>query len=124
LENTGMPEPGKKFAMIYLDTMIKLSGTAEGRTKFMVYCFLRAEYGNIQHGEKHPPGQHNEKCGKHWFYASWNDIADRLGMCRATVKHAARSLQKDDLLDIKAHTHRSAYPSDRNFMRVKPYLVG
>lgn len=118
-----MPEAGKRFAMIYLDTITKLSPTAAGRTKLMVYLFLRAEYGNIQHGEKHPPGQHTKTCGRYWFYASWGDIADRLSMDRATVKRAARSLQTDGLLDIKAHTHRSVHPCDANFMRVKPYLV-
>lgn len=111
-----MPEPGKKFAMVYLDTITKLSPTAAGRTQLMVYCFLRAEYGNIQHGK--------DGSGKHWFYASWGEVADRLSMDRTTIKRAARALQKADLLDIREHTRRSIYPCDANFMRVKPYLAG
>jgi DNA-binding MarR family transcriptional regulator len=104
-----MPESGKKFAMPTISTMTKLAPTAAGRTKFMLYCYLWAEYGNIQHGK--------DGTGRHWFYASWGEIADATGMSRETVKRAARGLQRDGLLEIKARHQRHGY--EANDMRVR-----
>ena len=92
-----------------VSVMTKLAPTAAGRTKFMLYCYLWGEYGNIQHGK--------DGSGQHWFYASWGEVAEALGWHRDTVKDVARALQRDGLLEIKARHHRHGY--EANDMRIR-----
>lgn len=105
--------------MVPGDVILKLSGTAEGRTKLAVYAYLRFEYGGIQHG-KHPPGQHSAKCGRYWFFASWNELAAALGLSRDGVRKAVRGLREDGMLEMEERQRHNG-ESDSNRMRCIPF---
>jgi len=104
-----LPESGKKFAMPTVTTMTKLAPTAAGRTKFMLYCLPLGRVRNIQHGK--------DGNGRHWFYASWGEIAEALGWHRDNREGRSAGTAEGRTAGNQGRHQRHGY--EANDMRVR-----